>query len=103
MRSIIYSKTFEEQLLDYLEHGARTFGKAVAIDKQNRIYTTLKNVIAPNPGLKRHDPSLGLVVYPISKTPFFVLYDYDETQVRVHFIFIKGKPLNDIDTAIAEW
>ena len=53
--------------------------------------------------IKRRDPSLGLVVYPISHTPFFVVYDYDDTQVRVHFIFINGKPLDSIDPSTAAW
>jgi hypothetical protein len=103
MRTVIYSKTFDEQLLDYLEQGARVFGTAVAIEKQTRVYTTIKDVIARNPGLKRHDPALGLVVYPISKTPFLVLYDYDDAQLRVHFIFIGGKSLSHIDPAAVEW
>jgi plasmid stabilization system protein ParE len=103
MRSIRFSKTFDEQLIAYIDHGTVHFGAAVADRKKLLVYDAVENLIARNPGVKRRDPALGLVVYPVSQTPFFLLYDYDETEVRVHFIFINGKPLSAIDPASAEW
>ena len=67
------------------------------------VYSTIRNVIADYPGLKRHDPALGLVVYSIDETPFFILYEYDDVQRRVHFVFISGKPLSQIDPTVVEW
>jgi hypothetical protein len=32
-----------------------------------------------------------------------VLYDYDDSELRVHFIFINGKSLSDIDPLSADW
>ena len=46
---------------------------------------------------------LGLVVYPIARTPFFIVYDYDDVELRMYFAFLNGKPLDDIDPASAEW
>jgi hypothetical protein len=103
MRSIRLSKTFDEQLIDYIDEGARKYGDRLANEKKAIVYRTIERLLAPNPAIKRHNPELGLVVYPISGTPFFVLYDYDDAELRVHFIFIKGKPLGTIDPASAEW
>ena len=103
MRRIVYSNTFDRQIADYIEQGELAFGAVVARDKQANVYSTIRNVLAVNPSIKRADPKLGLVVYPISKTPFFVVYDYDDAELRVHFIFIKGKPLAAIDPNAAEW
>jgi hypothetical protein len=75
----------------------------VASEKKALVYNTIQNLIAANPGLKRRDPILGLVVYPVSKTPFFLLYDHDDNEVRVHFIFIEGKSLTEIDITSVEW
>jgi plasmid stabilization system protein ParE len=102
MRSIRFSKTFDDQLIDYIDAGVRKYGDRLANDKKAIVYRTIER-LAQTPAIKRHDPELGLVVYPISRTPFFVLYDYDDTELRVHFIFIKGKPLGTIDPADAEW
>ena len=44
---------------------------------------------------------LGLTVYPISKTPFVVLYDYDDAELRVHFLLPVRADRRD--PASAEW
>ena len=103
MRSIIYSTTFDEQLIEYIEHGELTYGAAVATEKKDRVYDTIKDVLAHSPGIKQRDPVLDLVVYPVTGTPFFILYDYDDSELRVHFVFINGKPLSEIDPACVEW
>ena len=103
MRHIAYSNTFDRQIADYIEQGELSFGVAVTTAKKNLVYSTIRNILASNPGVKRADPKLGLVVYPISKTPFFVVYDYDDVELRMHFIFINGKPLDTIDPSSAVW
>ena len=102
MRSIRLSKTFDEQLITYIDEGAQKYGDRVAGDKKALVYKTIER-LAPNPAVKRRTPKLGLVVYPVSGTPFFLVYDYDDTELRVHFIFITGKSLGTIDPASAEW
>lgn len=102
MRSIRFSKTFDEQLIDYIDAGAQTYGDRVAGEKKALVYKTIR-LLATNPTIKRRNRKLGLVVYPISDTPFFILYNHDDAELRIHFIFIKGKPLDTIDPASAEW
>ena len=103
MRSVTYSITFNDQLNELLDMGEPRFGAAVVEAKQKLVYSTIKTVLANNPGIKRPDPKLGLVVYPISKTPFVVVDDYDDTRLRLHFVFLNGKPLDAIDPNSAEW
>ena len=43
------------------------------------------------------------MIYPISSTPFFVVYDYDDIELRVLFVYINGKPLDEIDPTAVEW
>lgn len=103
MRSIVYSITFNDQLNEYLMMGEAKFGAAVVDAKKTLVYATIRNILANNPGIKRPDPTLGLVVYPISRTPFFILYDYDDAELRVHAIFLSGKPFTEIDLTSVEW
>jgi plasmid stabilization system protein ParE len=103
MRTLILSKTFNDQLIDYIASGEQRFGAQTAEQKKNKVLDTIENVLLHNPAIKARDQRLGLVVYPISGTPFFILYDYDDTELRVHFVFLKGKPLDDIDPKTAEW
>jgi hypothetical protein len=42
-------------------------------------------------------------VYPVTKTPFVVVYDYDDTELRVMFIFHARADLRSIDPVSVEW
>lgn len=64
---------------------------------------TLEHFLAVYPSTKRVHPVLGLRVYPIARTPFVVLYDFDDQQLRVHFIFLAGAPLDNFDPKSAVW
>ena len=103
MRRIVYSNTFDRQLADYIEQGELTFGIAVANEKKALVYATIRDTLAINPAIKQPDRSLRLVTYPISRTPFYILYDYDDDELRVHFIYLRGKPLDSIDPTAVEW
>ena len=63
MRTVKLSKTFNDQLIDYIEHGDQQYGARVAEDKKRRVLTTIRTVLAASPSIKRRDPALGLVVY----------------------------------------
>jgi predicted transcriptional regulator len=103
MRTLKLSKTFNDQLIDNIALGERRFGKQTAEQKKEKVPDIIETLLLHNPAIKGRYANLGLVVYPISNTPFFVLYDYDDHELRVHFVFIKGKPMDDIDPATAEW
>lgn len=66
-------------------------------------FATIEDLLANTPAIKRPHPTLGLVVYPVSDTPLVVLYDFTDTELRVHFLFHKRASLNDLDPASAEW
>jgi hypothetical protein len=44
-----------------------------------------------------------LTVYRVAKTPFVVLYDYDDTELRVHFILPARADRRDLDASSVEW
>jgi plasmid stabilization system protein ParE len=102
-RAVKLSKTFNDQLVEQIDYGEQRFGTRVADEKKERVLSTIENLLANNPAIKRPQEALGLVVYPISHTPFFILYDYDEHELRVHFIFRAGASLDDLDPASAVW
>lgn len=102
MRSIRTSRTYSEQLADYIDSGEQKYGRAKANEKRKKVVEAIR-FLARNPRLKRRHPDLGLVVYPVSGTPFLLVYDYDDTELRILFVFIKGKPLDTIDPSDVEW
>jgi plasmid stabilization system protein ParE len=103
VRAVRYSKTFNDQLIELIEYGERHFGRRLAAAKQKLVYATTENYLAHFPAAKRPDSTLGLTIYPIDKTPFVILYDYDDAELRVHFVFHRRADLTELDPASAEW
>ncbi|MEQ1696227.1 MAG: type II toxin-antitoxin system RelE/ParE family toxin [Hyphomicrobiaceae bacterium] len=102
-RAVKLSKTFNDQLVDQIDHGEQRFGRRVAEQKKEKVLATIEGLLARNPAVKRPHPALGLVIYPVTDTPFIVLYDFTETELRVHFILHKNASLEDLDPGAAEW
>ena len=104
-RTVIYSKTFIERLLDFTDRGEQEYGERVAQEKKRLVFALLDDTIAASPAIKLRHPELGLVVYPVAKTPFIVIYDFDAHEVRVFTCLLKGAGtrLEDFDPAAVEW
>jgi plasmid stabilization system protein ParE len=103
MRNVRVSKTALDQLNALLAQGIEPFGVRVVAQKRDRVYSTIEHVLAAFPAIKRPHPGLGLCVYPIARTPFVMLCDLDDTELRVHFIFHRHADLHDLDPGSAEW
>ena len=103
MRRIRLSKTFTEHLHTLLEQGVPRFGARLVDEKRNLVYNLIEHYLAHFPAAKTADPRLGLTVYPVAKSPFVVLYDYDDAELRVHFIRPASADRRDLDPASAEW
>jgi hypothetical protein len=103
MRTVRYSRTFALALDDLLAQGSRHYNAQLLAEKRALVRRTLEYHVAAFPRLKRPHPDLGLVVYPIRKTPFVVLYDFDDSELRAHFILHKRASLDDLDPTSAQW
>jgi plasmid stabilization system protein ParE len=102
-RSVVFSVTARDQLRDLLTQGISKFGPRVVAEKRDRVYAVIDNHLAHFPGVKQPDQELGLVVYPVSRTPFSVLYDYDDQELRVHFVIHSHSDLSGIDPMTVVW
>ncbi len=104
-RRVTYSRTFREQLADFIEQGELKHGARLAEEKERLVLDFIDTTLSRTPALKRRDAKLNLVVYPISNTPFIVIYDFDDEEVRVLTCLLKGagNRLDDFDPASVEW
>ena len=103
MRQVVRSRTYLVQLESLVEQGARDFGTRVANEKLVRVDRTIESFLARHPNTKRPHLKLGLRVYPVTKTPFVVLYDFDDIELRIHFIFYASASLRGLDPNSARW
>lgn len=103
MRAIRLSITFNNQFNELLDFGEVNFGSLVAEHKKRAVYDAIEHYLGPHPGTRRPDLILGLRRYPVSDTPFVLLYDFDDVEVRVHFIVHEKASLDDLDPTSAAW
>jgi plasmid stabilization system protein ParE len=103
MRQVRLSKTFLHQLDDLLAQGEAKFGASVADDKLERVYSTINNHLALFPATKRRDRRLRLHLYPVTKTPFVIAYDFDDEELRIHFVLHASADGRLIDPGDVEW
>jgi len=86
MRTIRVSRSYLAALHELLAYGEARFGSAVVDDKRARIERTIANILSDYPGIGRFEPHLGLHSYPVTRTPFVLLYDFDDEELRLHLI-----------------
>lgn len=103
MKNVRYSTTFIEQFNLLLAQGEPKFGALVVDQKRDRVYDVIDSFLARHPDAKQPHSRLKLCVYPITKTPFVVLYDFDDAELRAHFIFHNHADLRTLDPTAAKW
>ena len=105
MRAVVRSRIYLAQLKLLLEIGAERYGAVLVEGKLGRLDHIIETHIAAFPRTKQRDAKLGLVVYPVTDTPFIVVYDFDEHELRLHFVFLTGAGtrLEDLDPNSAQW
>lgn len=103
MRSIRYSKTFRDELDLLLSQGEPKFGVAVVEAKQELVRTTITTHLAAYPRTGRIEPAHGLYVYAVRRTPFVLLYDFDDTELRMHMVVHTHADRTALDPLIVEW
>ena len=104
-RRVTYSKTFREQLAEFIERGELRYGARLAEEKEQLVLDFIDTTLARTPALKRRNTQLHLVVYPVTNTPFIVIYDYDDQELRVMACLLKGAGvrINEFDPSMVEW
>ncbi len=101
MRNVRLSKSFRDEFARLLAQGVR-FGPRVVADKNRRVVDVIENILAPNPK-RPSDPLLGICAYHVAKTPFVVLYDFDDSELRVHLIIHAKADRTLIDLSAVVW
>ncbi|RTL68581.1 MAG: hypothetical protein EKK41_15590 [Hyphomicrobiales bacterium] len=102
-RSVRFSKTFLDQFVEHLAWGEAHFGRSAADAVKDRVFYVIETLLARHPAVKRPHPGPGLIAYPVSGTPFVVLSDFDDAELRVPFILHARSDLAGLDPNASEW
>jgi hypothetical protein len=103
MRTVRLSVTFNDRLNELLDRGEIEFGRELVEEKRRLVYAAIRQYIAVFPGSRRRDETLALHIYPVANTPFLLAYDFDETEVRIHYILPAKSDRIPVDPADIIW
>ena len=102
MRVVRYSQTFYEELATLLEQGVARFGVRVVGQKRNQVLKTITTFLVHFP-VRSVDTDFGICSYHVTGTPFVLLYDYDDVELRIHLIIHGSDDRAKINLATVEW
>jgi hypothetical protein len=103
MRTARFSITANDQLNTLLAQGLTHYSADFVEQKRALVYDAIRRFIVPFPATRLRDPDLGLRCYPVAKTPFVLVYDFDDAEVRIHFVVHKSADRSRIDPTSSCW
>ena len=103
MRTVRYSLTAERMFHAMLHEGAEKFGVDVAEEKRRLLVNCVRDYLAEHPhhGLRTRGKSF--LHYPVQSTPFTVVYDYDNNELRVLYILHKRADRRNLTPTNVDW
>jgi mRNA-degrading endonuclease RelE of RelBE toxin-antitoxin system len=102
MRRVKYSQSFFEEFATLLEQGIDRFGPTVVAAKRKKALDTISGILACYPR-RSVDPGLGICAYQVRTTPFVVLYDFDDDELRIHLVIHASADRTSVDLSAIVW
>ena len=103
MRRVRIAPSARDAFQHLLEQGAEKFGIALVMQKERAVYEALDTKIALSPHQGAFDEHLELLTYHVKKTPFVLVYEYDDAEVRVLFIVHERADRRSLDPSSVDW
>jgi len=103
MRKIVVSRGYLKALHEQLAFGKARFGARIVDEKRRRIFSVIRDVLAVYPAIGAFDEALRVFHYPVSGTPFVVLYDFDSDELRIHLIIHRRADRSNVDIDKVDW
>ena len=103
MRRVRRSRTAINGLQILLAQGLPKFGFRVIAEKQQIVDRVIDTHLAEHPQNGFREPRRKIRHYPVPGTPFTVVYEYDDAELRVLFIIHQRADRSRLDPSAVEW
>jgi plasmid stabilization system protein ParE len=103
MRAVRYAQSAEASFQILLAQGAEKFGVDVADEKRLLLRACVSSYLATYPHHGLRTPGQTFRHYPVADTPFTVVFEYDDAEVRVLFIVHQRADRRQLNRADVAW
>ena len=103
MRRVRRSRTAIDGFQTLLAQGLPKFGLRVVIAKQQIVDRVIDTFLAEHPQAGFRDPRRKFFHYPVADTPFTIVYEYDDAELRVLFIVHQRADRRRLDPGAVDW
>jgi hypothetical protein len=103
MRRVRISRTATLGLQRLLEQGLPKFGQSVIDEKYRLVDNAIFVRLSADPRFGSYDERQKFYAYPVAKTPFTIVYRFDDTELLILFIVHQGADRTRLDTAEVRW
>ena len=103
MRTVRYAQSAEAAFQTLLAQGAEKFGFDVADEKRRLLQTCVRNYLAEHPHHGLRTPGQSFRHYPVTDTPFTVVFEYDDIELRVLFLVHQRADRRRLKLSDVEW
>ena len=103
MRRVRVSVTATNGLETLLAQGMPKFGLTVILEKRALLYTAIEPRLAQQPRAGTSSNGEPFYHYQVRNTPFTVIYEFDDDELRVLFIAHKSQDRRLLNPADVEW
>jgi hypothetical protein len=74
----------------------------VVAEKRQRVFKVIREHLAYFPG-REEDEELGTCVCYVRGTPFLILYEYDDAELRIQLVIHASSDRGEVDPSAIEW
>lgn len=103
MRTVHISRTATSGLQPLLDQGLPKFSHLVIDEKLQLVDNAIYGKLRHDPRNGFYDEQNKFYAYPVSDTPFTVVYRFDDTELRVLFIVHQSADRTRLDPAKVRW
>jgi plasmid stabilization system protein ParE len=104
MRTVRFSVAAENNLTAMLADGAAHYSQSFLEAQRSRVYATILRTIAPFPDMRPQNHHFdGLRLLSIKHTPFTVVYDFDDAEVRILQVLHRRAAMTRARLSNIEW
>ncbi len=103
MRRVVWSRTAVDGLQTLLEQGIPKFGATVVAEKRRLLDAFVFERLAEHPHRGRRLTGRAIYFEHVARTPFTVIYDYDDAELRILFIVHNRSDRSRLDPTDVDW